>query len=774
MRRFIYYIILVNTLVFASNSVVAQSLRLNEVMSLNKSTFPSFENEYHDWVEIVNSTNTTIQLGSYALSDDMDEAWEFPDSTIQPGEFIIVYCSGESDDVIESELHADFKISSSGESLYLYEANTIVDQVEIPQLNDDQAYGRDVDGNGLWRIQTPTPSYSNTNSVALNHLFFSKESGFYQENVSLVISDINQNDTILYTLDGSRPVYGGEATYVYNSPILLVSRNGTPNFYSMIQTSPANGNYPWNEPSDQINKGSVVRAISFRNNQYNSELKESVYFVNENNEFDYSIPVVSLIVDSLDLFDFNTGILVPGVHYEETELKSGNYFQKGRDWEKDVYFEYFDSTGQRKLAQNAGLRIHGNLSRSFPQKSFRLYARDDYGDKYFDYPFFSSRDQNEYERLIVRNSYSGHGVAFRDMLIHDLVKDANLDVMAGQPSVLFLNGEYWGMFDIRERPGKHYYHNKHGANKDSIDHIFGWGQVLDGSISEYSEMKSFVIQNDMSIEENYSQLSELIDIDNYITYMVTEIYLNNTDWPSNNIEYWKQKGNNHKWRWQLVDLDAAMKIERVDINTLEHATGEPPSNFNVKWSIEIFNSLLESDQFKNAFISKFIEMVNTTFDPDRVVSYIDKYEAIYINEIHAHMERWGNPNSLSSFKEKINGMREFAVARPCITKSHLVEFFDIDTMNIACDPTAIKAEEISVSPNPTFGGFNLKYYSESSREARVKIVSTTGVVTNDRYINLHVGINYIDLSITDSAPGLYVLHFLVDEELHTTRIYRAQ
>ena len=768
------YIVLVFALFVSTTSVIAQTLKLNEVMSLNNTVYPNAENKFYDWVELVNLSEDAVLMSDFSLSDDMEESWGFPDTTIQPGEFIIIYCSGDDENEIKSELHADFKISSSGEFLYLNQADTIIDMVELPALDEDQVYGRESDGEGFWRIQTPTPAASNMTSVALNHLFFSKESGFYEESIALVISDFNQNDTVLYTLDGSSPKFGASTTLIYSGPIIIESREGHENFYSMIQTSPDNGNFPWNEPSDQINKGTVVRAISYRGGNYNSELKEAVYFVNKNNEFDYSIPVVSLIVDSLDLFDFNTGILIPGVHYEESVLKSGNYFQKGRDWEKDVYFEFFDSSGALQLAQSAGLRIHGNLSRTYPQKSFRLYARDDYGDEDFDYPFFSSRDQSQYERLIVRNSYSGHGVAFRDMLVHELVKDENLDVMAGEPAVLYLNGEYWGIFDIRERPGKYYYQNKHGANKDSVDHIFGWGVVLDGSNAEHEEMKQFIIQNDMSHDENYSQVLDLIDMDNYITYMVTEIYLSNADWPANNIELWKEKGSGHKWRWQLVDLDASMKIERLDVNSLAHATGEPSTNFNVKWSIEIFNALLASDQFKNEFISKFLKMVDTTFDPERVLSYIDKYEKIYMKEIDAHIERWGNPVSVSNFQEKIDGMREFALSRPCVAKSHLLEFFDIDTMTITCDPTAVTVEEIAISPNPTFGGFNLKYYSEYSQSARIEIISTTGVVNYEESINLHNGINTIDLSISDSKPGLYLLRFLVDDRLHSARIYRAE
>ncbi|WP_280769724.1 CotH kinase family protein [Salipaludibacillus daqingensis] len=528
---------------------------------------------------------------------------------------------------------------------------------------------------------------------------FSLPGGFYDNEFDLEITSPIEEGAIYYTLDGSvpDPVNNAEHTIEYTEPITIDDNSDEESVLSNIPTNFIEDRRGWNEPGEDQDKGTVVRALIVDEDDSPSNVTTQSYFVNISS----TLPVFSLSTNPDNFFDDEIGIYIPGMNYEDSD-GTGNFEQRGREWERPLHVEYYESDGILTFAQDAGVRIHGGFSRRFGQKSLRLYSRSDYGVSRFSHQFFENKEIDDFNRLLLRHSGNDWGMTmFRDAAMQSLIEHLDLDHQSSQSSIVFLNGEYWGIHNLRDRLDKHYLETHYGADRDHFTILSDEDELSDGletGQQDYQEMISYVQEHSLAEEEHFDYVESLMDVDNYTKYYTTQIYNANSDWPHNNIDFWRYENINNdpnvsdeldgRWRWFLYDVDRSLGYESYDHNTIEMTTSEENPGRDEEWPNVLFRSLLDNEEYQNKFINEMADQLNTSFVPDRVINTIDDFESVIEPEIERHINRWGIPETKADWEEEVEVMREFAELRPDIVRQHVTEHFDLDgttTLSILSD-----------------------------------------------------------------------------------------
>ncbi|MBE0539492.1 MAG: CotH kinase family protein [Ignavibacterium sp.] len=546
-------------------------------------------------------------------------------------------------------LHTNFKLSANGETLVLTNPqNIIADQVTFSNISTDVSYGRQPDGSNNWFLfSTATPGDSNTTqgfsgttmdpSVSIN-------GGFYSGSVSINITPGTVNDVIHYTLDGSEPV---ESSPVYSNPI-------------------------------QINSTKVLKAKSFKTGFLPSKTLTHTYFIN----FSTALTVVSLSTDPKNLFDEEYGIYAMGDSAEPSFPYFGANFWK--DWERPAHIELYEPNGDNAFGIDMGIKIFGGWSRGNAQKSFALFARGQYGYNSLNYKLFDELPFIEYESFVLRNSGNDWtSTMLRDAFMTSLVDGIDIDKQNYRPAILFINGEYWGIQNIREKVNEHFIAQHHKVDPDSVDILEYFGQLVNGDSTDYMALHSFIENNSMSVPENYEYVKTKMDVDNFIRYFVAQIYFDNRDWPGSNIKYWRKSGTG-KWRWILFDTDFGYGIwdsNAFQYNTLEFAL-EPngPGWPNPPWSTLFLRKLLLNQSFRNDFINCFADLSNTVFKPSEVINKINSIASKIEPEITRHGQRW-NQFDLTQWQQNIQVIRNFANQRIPFMRNHFTQKFGLGSLS---------------------------------------------------------------------------------------------
>ena len=600
----------------------------------------------------------------------------------------------------------------------------------------------DPNGTGDWYyFDEPTPGQSNTSqgySEILSPPLFSHQAGFYTNSFDLSITHPDPEVVIIYTLDGSEPDINNLSgttylyknsypelpgqpfgsflentieTKIYNGPIFIYDRSSEPDKLSQISSTFChNPNY---FPETAVKKAFVVRAKSYKSDAISKEVKTRTYFVfNQGNP--YSLPVISLSTCESYLFDYEEGIYVAGELFDKWRINNSssvangashaNYRSRGEDFEVPAHFVYFDGqSGNESLNQAIGLRIHGGSgpggSRRFPVKALRLYARSMYGRSSFDYPFFSNQVDSSFKRIILRNSGQDYDrTLIRDAAIQTIVSHLKFDTQDYQPAILFINGEYWGIHNIRERYDKHYLERVYGVDPENIDLLERRYTVKEGDDIHYKAMLDYIENHDLSIQSNYDYVQTQMDNENFIDYNIAQIFLRNTDWPGNNIDFWRLRttqfvpdapyGHDGRWRWMMFDTDFGFGWGGAGSsthNTLSFATAQGGTTHpNPDWSTFLFRTLFENESFKIHFINRFADLLNTTFLSERMVSIIKEYKTNIAEEIPEHRVRWRN--RIDDWSNNVNNMIDFANERPAYQRQHIRDHFNIaNDINITLD-----------------------------------------------------------------------------------------
>ncbi|MDA3891110.1 MAG: CotH kinase family protein [Salinivirgaceae bacterium] len=738
-----------------------QHIVINEFMSNNKTSIQDLDNDFSDWIELYNKSDYAINIANYKLSDDETdlEKWVFPHIVIPSKKYLLVFASGKN--LLDTnELHANFKLSSNGETIYLSNAlNIIIDQTQNNALSENEVCIRYPDGSNTWLTTSSfTPNSSNK---TLNQLSFSSNAGFYSSPFTLNITS-QFGDSIYYTLDGSLPI---NKSNLYSEPLYIKNKTSETNNISKIPTSTNQSGIAykaWEAPRTNINKATTVRCVSFKNGVISSKIYTKTYFVFKNAENEYSMPVISLVIDDNQLFNNDSGIYVPGIHFDSNDSEwTGNFFKSGDLWERPVHIEYFENNGNLVFSQDAGIRIHGGKTRQAAQKSLRLYAREEYGTKNFNYQLLPQRPNEKYKRFLLRTTMGAWGgnTIIKDVFAHELIKDFDIEFQYYQPAIVFINGEYWGIHTLRDRIDQRYIEYTNGIDKDSVDLIGGSGHVIAGNNSDFIELMDYIEASDLSDNNAFAYVKTKIDVDNYIDYEIAELFLKNVDWPSNNIKLWKPQTNKGKWRWIFYDLDAG--FGDFNYNMLNHST---KNNEDVIWpnspkSTLLFRKLLNNKEFEDKFISRFAQLLNNDFNKDIMLNKLDNVKKLYEKEISQHINRWNYPSSFYEWESDITeNIVNFIENRPCFVVEHIKTFFGLSKFEFNCTPSSNITTNFIIAPNPNNGNFDILNKTNDNFSGTYKISDITGqIIYQDAYFSLE-GMERESLNLYHVPSGIYILN----------------
>jgi len=362
---------------------------------------------------------------------------------------------------------------------------------------------------------------------------------------------------------------------------------------------------------------------------------------------------------------------------------------------------------------DAGTKIFGNWSRANPQKSMAFYCRKSYGPDFMKYKIFRERPFDEFRNLVLRNSGNDWPYTmFRDGLITELTLNLNIDQQAFRPSIVFLNAEYWGILNIREKINEYFIASNHDVTPEDVILLEGSGSSIVGSTDDWWKMYTFIEQNSLSIPANYDQVVSQIDLDNYLNYMITQIYFANRDWPGNNIRYWKTTDKASRWRWILFDTDFTMGIYSTTsaVNTLENATAtNGPDWPNPPWSTLMLRRLLENTDFRNQFVNRFADLMNSTFLSERVNKAIDQKRDLIAEEMPFHLQRWTGATQ-SYWISQVEVLKEFASQRPVNVFYHIRKKFNFQNSQnliVRADSTAgsVQLNSLKLTQFPWWGAY---------------------------------------------------------------------
>jgi hypothetical protein len=697
--------VIITFLFFYSAVAQSQGIFINEFLASNSSTNsdPDFGLR-SDWIELYSDLDSTVDLTYWFLTDDLNDStkWQFPEgSAIEPGDFLIIWADENDTSLIH--LHSSFRLSKAGEAIGLFDADTVlIDSIVYGEQLTDISQGRQPDGGTDWNyFDTPTLGTSNnvTPYLKVDKPQFLLPAGFYTSNQTLVISHDDPSAVIRYTTNGNEPT---ESSPIYTAPIPIQSRAGDANVYSMIRTTldPHLWLPDWEPPNGEVFKASVIRARAFRDGYNPSEIVTNTYFVDPEIDQRYStLPVISLASDSNHLFNENTGIYVPGVHHIPGESYSGNYFQ---DWERPAHIEFFESGGALGFAQNVGIQIQGGSSPASPQKGLHVIARNEYGKNRIEYPVFQNdpskaNKQTEYKRFIIRAWGSLiTGTLFNDAYGHRLMARSDQDIQAYQPAIVFINGEYWGIHELREANKNSWYYQYHydidrdDPGFDILIHTerngVPYAEVDEGDNLHWNNMMNYVNTHNMTLPANYEYLKSMIDMDNFIAYMGHCIYTGKWDWPNNNDASWRPRIPDGKWRWIQYDMETCFGVGAglgplfsmlgPELNMLKAAIEGLEIPFFGSYSPHpILKKIYRNEEFKAALLDWFDVHMDREFHPDTMNLVLDNMVAEISPYMDEYKRRWpfiGETNG--TWAEAIDIVREFNEVRPQYMREHLLEY----------------------------------------------------------------------------------------------------
>jgi len=672
------------------------NLLINEIMASNGSSIWDEDGDEEDWIEIYNAGNSPVNLLGFGLSDQMSNPmrWTFPSIFILPNQYLVVWASGKNRSLHNQPLHTNFSISQAGEPILLSDADGQVLNI-IPAVphQTDISYGRFPNASAnLTYLTNPTPNNENIGpgySALSAPIQFSLPEGYYISSVSVALATPDNNTVIRYTLDGSEP---NTNSAIYTSPLHFDNLSDVPNFFSMIPTNNTNPGPPyfegWEPPLGNVYKINVLRAKAFNPDTPEAPSFNATYIVDPLAHNRFTLPLMSLTSDFAHLFDNQTGVYVQG--------NSGNFWQ---DWERPGNFTYFTKNGILAFNENAGYKIHGNFSRSRPRKSLRMIFRNTYGNSWLEYPIFENKDTERYKRLILRNAGNDWGNSLiRDVIPQILAKDFKVETQYFQPTILFINGEYWGIHNLRDRYNSHYFEAKYGIPSNRLTVLENNNIFSDGNPAgqnHYQSLMNYVENNDLSLYAHYQNVLERIDIESFIDFQLAHIYPKNTDWPGNNTKFWRYFRNDFdpaagvkdgRWRWMLFDLDFSFDLDLDYVphlntgsahNTLAFAMApNGPAWPNPSWSTLLLRKLSENDSFKIQFTNRYCDLLNTVYHPDFVTNTLDSIQALLQPEMQEHINRWRSPVSVVSWSNEIEAMKNFAQQRTNFQYQHLQNVFN--------------------------------------------------------------------------------------------------
>jgi hypothetical protein len=548
-------------------------------------------------------------------------------------------------------LHSNFRLGSDDVAVMLTEPlGQLAATLSLPPCPPDATVGVAADAIGQALFARASPGAAN---VAKPHSGWAgaprlaKPPGVYAGAIALQITPPGFRGEVRYTLDGSVP--GPEAER-YAEPLRLA-------------------------------KPTVVRARVFRDGHLPGPVVTASYLIGEPTRF----PVVSISAAPRNLFDPAIGI------YTADNAK--------REWERPTFFEWFEPGGRREIGQAVGLRIHGGWSRHYDQKSLRLYARDRYGKSAFDHRFFPGLGIGAFRRLLLRNSGNGWKLAFmRDAIGHELVAGMGLGSQAWLPSIVYLNGRYQGVHNLRERIDKHYLASHHGIEPGEVDLL--QNGIRAGDKEHWKRLERFFNGPTEKPAEWIHALEPFVDLDNLFDYVIAEVFLDNRDWPLNNQQQWRPRTVTGRWRWIPYDMDGILGTggRRPWVNSLRgkilYLPVKQPPLF-----VSMMQALLKEPRGRERFVHRYTTHMQTTLSQSRLLQVIEGKQAILAPEMARHIARWqptknSNPQSALPLRNSGDWLTEVQVLRDYAEARHEHVWADLQTSFKLGEPATLQVGDV--------------------------------------------------------------------------------
>ena len=548
---------------------------INELMQSNIDCVMDDINEFPDsWVELYNSGTTAVNLNTLSISDKNDptKAWTLPDKTLQPGSYILVYCDKE-----EQGLHTPFRLESGkGCAVYLFYNGEVIDKVEglKKQPAPNIAYGRKTDGSDSWGyMTTPTPAAANCGSTCKDILgapIFSEKGKVMKDgkpfNLQLSLPDGAEGAEIRYTTDGTEPT---RTSYLYQQPI-------------------------------SISKTTVVKAKLFLDGMLSPRATAQSYIFFPR---DITLPVISISTNRKYLYDNKIGIYV-----------DGNY-QSGKknyefDWRRPINIEFFFEPEQdSQINQLCEARIMGGATRGSARKSLAVYANKRFGEKRLKYEFFPEDRPGitDFKSIALRNSGNDFDYLYqRDAIIQlNTARHCDIDFQAYRPAIVYFNGEYMGMLNIRERSNEDNIYTNYDGLED-LDMFENWWELKEGTWDNYNAFKNFYAEHGHTLAE----YDKWMDTMEFLNLMLVNLYYNNRDFPGNNIVMWRPRSEDGRWRWIMKDTDFGLGLYGVSasynsIKWVNDPNYDPDTNWANQYDhTRLFRRLMDDADFKREFIDR--------------------------------------------------------------------------------------------------------------------------------------------------------------------------
>ncbi len=563
--------------------------------------------------------------------------------------------------------NAKFKLSRYGETLYFYNpSGTLIDQVTYPSLEIDNSYCRKPDGSANWcYVFIPTPNATNNSSICYtgyaNVPVFSRQGGFYSATETITLTNSTPGGVIRYTTNGNTP---NISSAIYSSPIIISS-------------------------------STVIRAVVFASGYLPSPLITNSYIINANS----NLSTFSITTDSLNLWDYNTGIYVMGPNASSTTPFFGaNFWQ---DWEKPATIEYYDKNKNLVVRFDADIKIYGNYSRAHAQKSFEIKLSDKYGAGEFIYPIYPDKQYvDKINNIVLRNSGTDwNNVHFRDAMMERILKTTNTGYLAAEPAVAYLNGSYWGVYQLNENHDHHWMKNNFGLGKSEIDYLKEFGsniKIQEGSDASFWDLYNYATVQSPLTQQYYDYFNERFDLKNYTDYFVAETFYNNGDWIgdwTNNIQMWRPNAPGSKLRYFVYDLDFGLALYG-NVNDDRLAIARTPAAFS--YSSRMFDAILNNPTYKRDFINRYADLLNTIFLPSNIDAYMKSFRDTMSYDMPAHFAKWGS--NMTTWQSNITTMMNFANARPAKMRNFINTDFGLGgqvTLTLQASPAGSGRIEIS-------------------------------------------------------------------------------
>ncbi len=620
-----------------------QKVYINEVCSVSSASRGGVPDD--DWIELYNNTDQTVDLAGWSVSKYIGDLryYVLPSVKIAPHGYLVISASGTASTNTKS-LDAGFKVSHTGNTVYLVDNEGVVtDAFETGFQRAGVSAGRVLENGRLTRYFFATPSQGKANvtegggtTYARPPVIESSAGTLVAESHTVTITTAEKNGVIRYTLDGTKPI---KTSPVYEGPI-------------------------------ELTKSTAVRAAVYCDGKLRSEYATQTFLITD----EHDLNVVCLTCEPDDLFSEYKGIWADGEGWTPAYPHKGANFWM--DWEREVYFEYYETDGTLGIAFPAGIKNHGQYSRAMEQKSVSINLKEVFGSGTSYYPFFGEDELCVFDNLLLRTGsqdavYTNVIDAYCARVVSGQM---DLDLMNDHPVAVYVNGEYWGMYYIRDKINESYIYYRQGIEEDNLDLIKGYKTVEAGSYAAHNDLINYIKSHDLSKQEHFDYVAERIDIEEWTNYWIVESFFANTD--TGNIRFYRSKDGTGKWRWILFDLDWALFRSTYRWNMIEEFIDPNGHGNGNNFSTAIAVGLFKNAEYKKYFIEKYAEYMHTVFDPDRMIAILDDMVAEIDSEMQRHCKRW-TALSYNSWKKNIDRLHSIVRERWDYSKGDLKETFGL-------------------------------------------------------------------------------------------------